>query len=123
MCWPVRLSDRMGFPAQSHARGRVQQRSGTPGCLDDETLAAYVDGGLTAEERSQVELHLAACRDCFALFTESVKTVQAMRDEADDVVDVPSGAASEVSVSHVDTPAVVVPMPPRRGAFAAAGDG
>jgi hypothetical protein len=96
----------------------VQRRSGTPGCLDDETLAAYVDGGLTAEERSRVELHLAACRDCFAVFTETVKTVQAMRAEDNDVVDVPPGAESEVLTTHVDTPAVVVPMRPRRSARA-----
>ncbi len=53
------------------------------GCLDAETLAAFVDGGLTAGERSQVELHLAACRVCFAAFTESVKTVQAMTDSGE----------------------------------------
>lgn len=53
------------------------------GCLSDETLAAYVDGGLTADERAQVELHLAACQDCFAVFTESVRTVQAMADSGE----------------------------------------
>ena len=62
----------------------MQERKDTPdGCLDDETLAAFVDGGLTADERSRVELHLAACRDCFAVFTESVKTVQAMRESGE----------------------------------------
>ena len=39
-----------------------------------------MDGGLTAGERSRVERHLAACRDCFAVFAESVKTVQALAD-------------------------------------------
>jgi len=97
----------------------VQQRKDTPdGCLDDETLAAYVDGGLTADERSRVESHLAACQDCFAVFSETVKTVQAMRAEDGDVVDVPTGAVSEVSATEVGTPAVVVPMPPRRSALA-----
>ena len=62
----------------------MQERKGRPeGCLADETLAAFVDGGLTADERSQVELHLAACRDCFAVFTESVKTLQAMRESGE----------------------------------------
>ena len=50
------------------------------GCLDAEALATFVDGGLTAAERSRTELHLAACQDCLAVFTESVKTVQAMTD-------------------------------------------
>ena len=100
----------------------MQERSGTPGCLDDETLAAYVDGGLTAEERSQVELHLAACRDCFAVFAESVKTVQAMR-EAGEFEDAASTDEPVVSSG----PPVVVPIvsaPRRRLArWAAAGAG
>jgi tetratricopeptide (TPR) repeat protein len=59
----------------------VQEHKATrDGCLDVETLAAFVDGGLTSGERSRVELHLAACQDCFALFTESVKTAHAMTD-------------------------------------------
>ena len=92
----------------------MQERSGTRGCLDDETLAAYVDGGLTAEERSQVEVHLAACRDCFAVFTESVKTVQAMEDERVVFADV----AAPVPVAATEpTRAVVVPMPARRSAL------
>ena len=62
----------------------MQERKHTPdGCLDPETLAAFVDGALTAGERSQVELHLVTCRDCFAAFTESVKTVQAMTDSGE----------------------------------------
>ena len=91
----------------------MQGRRRTPGCLDDETLAAYVDGGPTAEERSQVELHLAGCRECFAVFTEAVKTVQAMRDDglADVVGSVPV-------VSAEPTSAVVVPLPARRSALA-----
>jgi tetratricopeptide (TPR) repeat protein len=62
---------------------QVQERKARrDGCLDAETLAAFVDGGLTSGERSQVEWHLAACRDCFALFTESVKTLRAMEQPA-----------------------------------------
>ena len=60
--------------------------SSTPDrCLDDETLAAYVDGGLAAVERAHVERHLAACRRCFAVFAETVRTVQALGDAAGEV--------------------------------------
>ena len=77
----------------------MHERKGmAAGCLDAETLAAYVDGGLTADERSRVEVHLAACQDCFAVFTESVKTVQAME------------AAGEFVQPVAPTPAPVAPV-------------
>lgn len=37
---------------------------GTAGCVDDELLAAYVDGALEAPERLQVEQHLVTCAEC-----------------------------------------------------------
>lgn len=98
----------------------MQHRKGmADSCLDDETLAAYVDGGLTAEERTRVERHLASCQDCFAVFTESVKTVQAMQDEG--VSDAPAPARIEPS-REVAAGVPVTAAPTRRvGQWVAAG--
>jgi len=43
---------------------RDQMQPGAPGCPDAETLAAYVDGTLTARERAPWESHFAACSRC-----------------------------------------------------------
>ena len=84
----------------------MHERKGmAAGCLDAETLAAYVDGGLTADERSRVEVHLAACQDCFAVFTESVKTVQAMEEAGEFVQPIAPTSAPVAPVS-----ASVVPI-------------
>jgi tetratricopeptide (TPR) repeat protein len=40
------------------------------GCLDDETVAAYVDGRIEPEKRRLVDEHLASCEDCYALLSE-----------------------------------------------------
>jgi hypothetical protein len=34
------------------------------GCLDDELLAAYLEGGLTEQEREKLEYHLVHCEKC-----------------------------------------------------------
>jgi CHAT domain-containing protein/tetratricopeptide (TPR) repeat protein len=39
-------------------------RAGRPDCVDAETLAAFVDGRLSAAERAQVEAHVADCEEC-----------------------------------------------------------
>lgn len=44
------------------ARGAAVRRTG--GCLDDNTLAAFVDRALSADARQQVENHLARCGFC-----------------------------------------------------------
>lgn len=36
-------------------------------CLDDETIAAFVDGGLDRDARDRVEQHAASCTDCYAI--------------------------------------------------------
>jgi tetratricopeptide (TPR) repeat protein len=46
--------------------------------VDDEQLAAFVDGALGPEERARVERHLAACDPCRRLFAEAVRTVAAL---------------------------------------------
>ena len=43
------------------------------GCLDAELLAAYIDGRVTAPERSEVEAHLAGCEACHFVFAESFR--------------------------------------------------
>jgi tetratricopeptide (TPR) repeat protein len=43
------------------------------GCLDAELLAAYIDGRVTAAERSEVEAHLARCESCHFVFAESFR--------------------------------------------------
>jgi hypothetical protein len=42
---------------------RQQVESGDD-CLEPEVLASYADGGLSTEERTGAEAHLARCRDC-----------------------------------------------------------
>lgn len=43
----------------------------TPGCLDSETLAAFIDGRLESRGRAQVEAHLAECEDCYEVWVEA----------------------------------------------------
>lgn len=43
------------------------QSAGGKDCPDAEQVAAYVDGGLTARERTDLEPHLAACARCQAV--------------------------------------------------------
>ena len=43
-------------------------------CPDLETLAAYLDGRLSARERADVTAHLADCADCYFVFTEAAQT-------------------------------------------------
>ncbi|MBI5544687.1 MAG: tetratricopeptide repeat protein [Deltaproteobacteria bacterium] len=40
-------------------------------CLDDNTVAAWLHGGLNDEERAEVEQHLAECAECLELVTTS----------------------------------------------------
>lgn len=44
------------------------------GCLDAETLAAWVDGGLPAVERAAAEAHAADCARCQALLAAMIRT-------------------------------------------------
>lgn len=40
-------------------------------CLGPEVVAAFLDGTLEGREKEDVQAHLAACSDCYALFGES----------------------------------------------------
>jgi hypothetical protein len=42
-------------------------------CPTDEELAAYIDGGLSKAEKRRVEKHLAACADCFEIYSETAR--------------------------------------------------
>jgi len=53
---------------------RGDSASGVPGsCLDAETLAAWVDGGLAGRELATAEAHVAACSRCQASVAVLVK--------------------------------------------------
>ena len=53
------------------------------GCLDAETLAAFIDGRLEPRERAAVEAHLAECEDCYEAWMESIRlAAEAARSEA-----------------------------------------
>lgn len=62
--------------------GDVQADHRAPGHLDDERLAAFVDGALDGEERAAVELHLAACDACRVALAGIVRTVEGLEAEA-----------------------------------------
>ena len=53
-------------------RNQPPQAVGEP-CLEAETLAAWVDGGLTDEEVALAEVHLAACSQCQAMLAVIAK--------------------------------------------------
>ena len=53
-----------------------------PGCLDPETLAAYVDDRLDARGRLQVEAHIAADPRCYDDLVEVVTLTAEVRDRA-----------------------------------------
>jgi tetratricopeptide (TPR) repeat protein len=57
------------------------------GCPGDETLAAYLEGGLAPEERSAIVAHLAECGRCLEL-------VAALAPDLPDVPDMPEADAA-----------------------------
>ncbi len=64
------------------------------GCLDAETLAALVDGRLTAAERERAERHLASCEECHAVFLDVVTTWR------DDTPAVPASATGPAAAQR-----------------------
>lgn len=50
-------------------------------CLDDETLAALIDGRLKGSARQAVVEHLAACEQCYEVMAEALHLRQALADE------------------------------------------
>lgn len=66
--------------------------SGHPG---DEELAAYVDGMLVEEEKARVAEHLAACADCYRVYSETLR-FQLEEGEAGEGEDLAAAAGGEV---------------------------
>jgi tetratricopeptide (TPR) repeat protein len=48
-------------------------RQAASGCLEPETLAAFMDGRLEPHERAAVEAHLAECEDCYEMWMEATQ--------------------------------------------------
>jgi tetratricopeptide (TPR) repeat protein len=44
------------------------------GCIDAETLAAFMDGTCLPSERTRIERHLVGCRACYDIFIEAAQT-------------------------------------------------
>lgn len=61
--------------------GDVQADHPVSGHLDDERLAAFVDGALDGDERAAAELHVAACDVCRVAVAEIVRTVEGLEAE------------------------------------------
>ena len=86
----------------------IEDRRGPPvgnpdGCPEAEQLAAYAEGGLSAEERRATERHLADCADCRAVLAETIAFVH-----AEDGVAVPMKEPA-----RSDRPARAQRLPPR----------
>ena len=60
-------------------RSRHADEHGTA-CLDAESLAAWIDGGLSADARTRVEHHAADCARCQALLASMARTAPALED-------------------------------------------
>ena len=65
----------------------------------ENVLAAYLDGGLTARERSETEAHLEGCEACRAALADTVGVLDAAMAEAD-ASDTNDGARRRRSVTQ-----------------------
>ncbi|HEX2253236.1 MAG TPA: zf-HC2 domain-containing protein [Thermoanaerobaculia bacterium] len=60
--------------------------------LHPEILAAFLDGNLRGAERSRVVAHLAACEDCYEVFSDSAHILE--EEEAEELEGDPAAAAA-----------------------------
>lgn len=62
-----------GAPSQSNKRSTASAPASTPKavpfCCDDEELAAFLEGGLSRQERSSMMAHLAESNDAYEVLT------------------------------------------------------
>src|SRR5262245_29333627 len=72
-------------------------------CPDPEALAAWLDRGVDAAERAQIEAHLAACEDCRFVVAGVLETQSAVPE-----------ARPVATVAGATSSARVVPFPPRK---------
>ncbi len=49
-------------------------------CLDDNTIAAFIDGQLAKKDRALVLSHLHQCRDCYQLVVDSIEVVRELEN-------------------------------------------
>ncbi len=89
----------------------------TVGCIDDDTLAAFVDGRLTPAERAQVEAHVATCDDCYTLLAEVLHTADDLEAELPDTLNQRVASAADV----INAPVAAEPPVRQRKALIAAG--
>lgn len=67
MQWPIHAMEVAIGPRPARSPSKQVPLARAPRvCMDPETLAAYADGFGGAEERAQMESHLAGCRACRA---------------------------------------------------------
>ncbi len=72
-------------------RGVVASGSGGPGCLDDATVVAFLEGALSSEARAAVDAHVDACAACLALVAAMGRAERSEpRDERDDTAGGPA---------------------------------
>jgi len=62
---------------------RTQPRA--PGCLDAESLAAFVDGQVNPDDRSAMEAHLGSCETCTEALAEVIHTLEAVQERSETV--------------------------------------
>jgi tetratricopeptide (TPR) repeat protein len=89
----------------------------TPACLDDDTLAAFVDGRLSPDERAQVESHVAECDDCYTLLAEVLHTADDLEAELPNT----SNQRAPSAASVINLPTAAEPAVQQRKALVAAG--
>ena len=80
-------------------------------CIDDETLAAFIDGRLAETERRIVIEHLADCEDCYDLMAEALRSGRALAEE-----EIQEGGPHLALVPEPEDPKSAQPAPTLRGA-------
>ena len=81
------------------AAGTTDDLMQSPACPDEHQIAGYVDGGLDAAAREQVERHLVDCRRCLAI----VGFLARERD-ADVIEPVPQGVPAQTRARATKRP-------------------
>src|SRR5689334_7625537 len=76
-------------------------------CLDDELIAAYLDGQLGPADQAQVHKHLASCEYCRRLVAESVRTLEDL-----DAMEAETPAAPVAPVAPAEPAAPAAPAAP-----------
>jgi len=86
----------------------IQKTSAAGPCPTDEERAAYIDGGLDPAESRRVTEHLAACEDCFELYSETARFL------VDSSPASPEDAAREAALAGKEVMRFPIPAERRR---------